>query len=306
MDFTFLNYFIQTYQDRSFSKASQSLYITQQGLSRAIRSIEAELGYTLFTRTQTGLEPTVYGDSFYAFAKNIIRDYNWALQELALIRSNQQRVLHIGIASSIHPVIRMNLLIRKFREEHADIQLSVVHESTASCETLLREGKMEVAFLIGPSDDADIQTTILYQDPLSVWLSKDHPMAGRASLKIADIVNEPMIGFSTQFRTSHLIRGLFAQCGSAPNIVITNKEPIACYQLVEQNVGFAIHPVHWNRFFAQSGTVVDVPLDEDIKWTICMATNSKKETTPDQMLFSEFVNKHYTDFLIDANKNPPA
>ena len=62
--------FLALYEDRSFSKASRRLYITQQGLSRQIQALEKELGRQLFTRGRLGSEPTEtahllypYGDS---------------------------------------------------------------------------------------------------------------------------------------------------------------------------------------------------------------------------------------------------
>ena len=53
-----LEYFMETYHYRNIQVAADNLYISHQGLSRVIRSLEDELGQALFVRSNRGLEPT--------------------------------------------------------------------------------------------------------------------------------------------------------------------------------------------------------------------------------------------------------
>ena len=53
-----LEYFMETYHYRNIQAAADNLYISHQGLSRVIRSLEDELGQALFVRSNRGLEPT--------------------------------------------------------------------------------------------------------------------------------------------------------------------------------------------------------------------------------------------------------
>ena len=58
MTFRQLKYFSTIYECKSLAKASQKLYISQQGLSRILSSLESEVG-PLFTRLHHGLEATL-------------------------------------------------------------------------------------------------------------------------------------------------------------------------------------------------------------------------------------------------------
>ena len=56
----------------SFSRASQTLYISQSALSKAIRSLEEELGKTLFIRSMEGVTTTNFGQAFLREARAIL------------------------------------------------------------------------------------------------------------------------------------------------------------------------------------------------------------------------------------------
>ena len=57
--------FLTLYEARSFSRASRTLFITQQGLSRQIRALETEVGQTLFDRSCMGAQPTEVAHRLY-------------------------------------------------------------------------------------------------------------------------------------------------------------------------------------------------------------------------------------------------
>ena len=86
-----LEYFLETADTRSISKASEQLYISQQGLSKAILSLEGELGVQLFVRSQNGLELTNEGSVVAKSASIILREYSAMNDKLRLLfRSKQQ------------------------------------------------------------------------------------------------------------------------------------------------------------------------------------------------------------------------
>ena len=64
--------FLTLYEARSFSRASRSLFITQQGLSRQIRALEGEVGQTLFDRSRMGAQPTEAAHRLYPYYRQIL------------------------------------------------------------------------------------------------------------------------------------------------------------------------------------------------------------------------------------------
>lgn len=67
--------FLALYETLNFSAAARQLFLTQPTLSYQIRTLEEELGTSLFTRTTCRVEPTEAGQLFAAFAQNVRQSY---------------------------------------------------------------------------------------------------------------------------------------------------------------------------------------------------------------------------------------
>ncbi len=81
MNFTNIDYFLMTVQERSISHAAEKLHVTQQTLSGQIAAMERELGCRLFIR-HVPLELTDAGQTFLNYALSFRRNYHAMQQEL--------------------------------------------------------------------------------------------------------------------------------------------------------------------------------------------------------------------------------
>lgn len=92
-----LQIFKVTYQSASFSQAADHLYMSPQGLTKAITRLERELDIPLFERSKKGIVPTPYGDALYKRAG----DLDAILNEIASMKSapeskkNSQSVFYL-------------------------------------------------------------------------------------------------------------------------------------------------------------------------------------------------------------------
>lgn len=67
----YLTYALEIERAGSITQAAQNLYMAQPNLSKAIKELEKEIGFTIFKRTATGVRPTDEGAEFLFYAKNI-------------------------------------------------------------------------------------------------------------------------------------------------------------------------------------------------------------------------------------------
>ena len=74
--------FLDVVQSGSISQAAKQGYLTQQGLSLALKQIEGELGIELFKRSNKGVELTDDGEKFYTCSKDMLRLYDDFLFDL--------------------------------------------------------------------------------------------------------------------------------------------------------------------------------------------------------------------------------
>lgn len=80
MDVKQLNYFVQIAKYGSYSLASQKLYISQPALSKVIKNMEEEMGFTFFYTYQRKQKLTDAGQAFYEKAVRLIENYNDLIQ----------------------------------------------------------------------------------------------------------------------------------------------------------------------------------------------------------------------------------
>ena len=74
MNLQHLKYVIEIANSGSINKAAEVLFMAQPNLSRAIRELESELGYTIFDRTSKGMIPTTEGAAFVTTARRILKE----------------------------------------------------------------------------------------------------------------------------------------------------------------------------------------------------------------------------------------
>ena len=101
MNIEVLRYFIELAHEGSFNKAAKRLFISQQGLNRAISALEAKLGATLIERGPAGVSLTPEGSILLAHANAIVDDYRSMTDEIlsyriSKIAASMER-LHITI-----------------------------------------------------------------------------------------------------------------------------------------------------------------------------------------------------------------
>lgn len=96
-----LYYIVEVSKTNSISKAAENLQMSQPGLSQAINSIEDDLGFKLFIRSNAGTIVTSEGNKIIESAKNIIREYEKMETSVVKLSSARREVFKVAIANEI-------------------------------------------------------------------------------------------------------------------------------------------------------------------------------------------------------------
>lgn len=99
----------------SMSKAAESLQITVQGLSQAVRRIEKECGLKLFVRSSSGTKPTEATLSLLPDLEQVLRDYDSLTEKVKELAAREKSTLCIGVDSA-----PFSLKLLNFSYEYAD------------------------------------------------------------------------------------------------------------------------------------------------------------------------------------------
>ena len=146
MTFRQLNCFAAIYECRSIVKAAQKLYISQQGLSRILGTLEGEVG-VLFVRLHHGLEPTALGTKLYYACQPVLREMQELDQVVADVSQLAAKQLRVGLVGGTRYLNAINvrqLWQQRFSAKHPTTQFEAEELSYARGLELFQENKVDM------------------------------------------------------------------------------------------------------------------------------------------------------------------
>jgi DNA-binding transcriptional LysR family regulator len=141
----------------------------------------------------------------------------------------------------------MPLAVARFRERHPGVELSLCPAEPDDGMRLLRGGASDIALSIEATFDqrthADLDTVALLDDPMYIMLPRDHPMAGRARLKLTDLVHESwMIGTAGTCPDTSIFLRACSAAGFEPDIAFNLDDYNAIQGFVAAGMGVSFIP----------------------------------------------------------------
>ncbi|GIJ43699.1 LysR family transcriptional regulator [Virgisporangium aliadipatigenens] len=186
MELRLLRYFVAVAEERHFGRAAARLHMTQPPLSRAIRQLENDLGLVLLHRSATGVELTDAGEALYTEAGTLLEH---AGQARARVVAAGAATLTVGTLGDDGDTGAR--LAAAFRERHPRAPIRFRQADFTDPTAGLRGGLADVAITRTPFDDSGIGTHVLRCDPVGAVLRENDPLAGRDSIRLADLESRP-------------------------------------------------------------------------------------------------------------------
>ncbi len=182
-----LAYFLAVADELHFGRAAAGLSITQPALSKTIRQLERRLGVALFERTSRAVTLTEPGQVLAHEARTALDAVSAATVRTRRAGTRDPRLILAmkpGGDAGLLPAI-----LAAYQYEPDVLQIEVVFGGDRA--RMVREGQADAALLYTPSDDVrGLDTEMLLSEaPLAV-LPASHPLAHRASLRMADLADE--------------------------------------------------------------------------------------------------------------------
>jgi DNA-binding transcriptional LysR family regulator len=175
-----LETFLAVWNEKSYTRAAEKLFITQPAVSQHIKHLEARLGGPLFQSVGRQLHLTEAGLLLYRYAAAAQAE---GKKTEALIQSRSSTVpLRFGATRTIGEYVLPHSL-RDYLRSHPDAELSMVVDNTDILLAKLRDGSIDFAFLEGIFDREDFATSVFLRDEfVAVCSVADALSAGPAAL----------------------------------------------------------------------------------------------------------------------------
>jgi DNA-binding transcriptional LysR family regulator len=203
---------------RSFSKAAESIGISQPALSKNIRSLERALGVQLLERGRFGAMPTAFGLALVRHADSIDAELRSASQEIEALRVARGGHTCIGCGPSEATRLLPTALSR-LRDSSPGIQVTILYGLNAALMPMVKHGEVDFALSSIPArcPDSDLKQLRLHEDRAAVIARRGHPLlARREALTAADLIGQHWI-LATKVELERLaLDQVFIEAGLAP------------------------------------------------------------------------------------------
>ena len=238
-----MEYFIACAELGSMRAASENVHLTQSAISTAIADLEGSLGVQLLIRHARGLSLTQAGTRVLADARRIIgnvEDLQANAHELGHALTGGLRV---GCYSTLAPVL-LPKIAADFSEAHPRVELDIIEGSHTSLEEELRNGGCELVLAYdyratGQALPADLEETIVRSAPPHIALPANHRLAGRRSVRLKEVVEEPFILFDLPPGGQYFLN-VFSEVGLEPWVKFRTQSFETARSLVARGLGYSI------------------------------------------------------------------
>ena len=159
-----IHYFLEVVRHQSFTKAAESLYVTQPAVSRQIAALEESLGVSLFLRNANKIELSKEGQIYYDTFLKMQELLNQAEVQVYDYREKQNEELRVGILSGWDMAKFLPEIMSQFSKENGRVNLQTEVRDFRGLIDMLRQGKLDIIIDI---DEAIVSKKDLIVYPLT-------------------------------------------------------------------------------------------------------------------------------------------
>ena len=186
LDLRLVRYFTAVAEHRHFGRAAEALRVAQPSLSRQIRHLEQQLGARLLDRTPQGSRLTEAGEVFLPLARALLRSADQAAARTRAAAQPSRITIGYTIGLIVTPAVR------QLRREHPDADVQTLHLDWNQPREALLDHRVDAVVTRLPLRTGGLHVTILYDEPRVLLVPLDHRLAGKESVSIDDIADEPI------------------------------------------------------------------------------------------------------------------
>jgi len=291
VDLRTLRAFVEVVRQGGFSAAAKVLYASQPTVTKSIQQLEDELGAPLLLRIGHTIRVTELGNLVYQRATVILSERDQLLTEISELKGLQRGTLRIGLPT-VGSSILFAPLFTEFRKQHPNIDIVLEEHGGTHLQELVKQRQIDLGAMLLPVDEECFDSQEVCNEPMTALLPAGHPLAGRPSLRLADLADCPFILFEKGFALNHVIEVACHKRGFSPTVTARSSQPDFIISLVAAGLGIALLP----RLVVESRVnpgVHKVPVNEkDLRWRLAMVWRKGSDLPPSALAWLQLT-KNY-------------
>lgn len=274
-----MEYLVALADERQFTRAAALTGVSQSGLSAAIRSLEDELGTSLFTRTTRRVEPTDAGLAMLPFARAMLTQAAAARDAVVQATQELSGSLRVGSEQCLG-VLDVSALLERFHHRYPQVGIHFTQAGSHDLLAQLRAGDLDVAFVATTDHLGALTHTVLGSERLVLLCPPGHPLAQRGTARWADLADADFIDFHPSWGVRPVNDATCAAHSVQRRVPFSVNDVHTLLDLVDRGLGIAMVPAHVTaKPQAARLVTVELPGDGNPRWVVCAVTGAREQAS---------------------------
>jgi len=227
----------------SFTKAAESLHMTQPAVTFQVRQLEEYFNTRLFDRTHNRISLTEAGTKVYEYAERIFQLYNELENSVRELTGEISGVLILGASTTIAEYM-LPALLGDFKAKYPDVNLRLKVSNTDGIVSMVEHNIIDLGVVEAPVSNKNLAVEVCRTDRLVAIVPPNHPLSQNGNtVKLEEIVKYPYICREEGSGTREVILDYLKDAGTDPsalNIIMELGSLEALKGAVESGIGVSI------------------------------------------------------------------
>ena len=192
MEIKNLRYFLAVAREENMTRAAETLHVTQPTLSKALKSLEDELGKKLFTRHSFSIKLTDEGMLLRDRAEDLIAMADKIEQEFISLDDITGGDIYFGLGES-YQIALLAREIKKLKDRYPSFTYHITSGDTEQVTEKLDKGILDFGVICEmPNKDKYEYLPFPASDRWGAVMLKSHPLAKKKSIRVTDLIGQPL------------------------------------------------------------------------------------------------------------------
>ena len=238
MDLRALRYFIEVVRQNGFTRAAETLHVTQPTISKMVKALEDELGGPLLLREGRGVQLTDAGQVVYDRGLEMLEQARLLRQQVAEVDDITRGELSVGIMPTtghyMAPVIAL------FQQRYPGVNLQVNEQGARAQYQLIQDGKLDMALGLFAEPDPALERYTVARQKTRVVLPAAQITNPDQPLRWSDLRDLPFVLYTSDFALHEHVLQQCEAAGFSPQVKVQTRYWDFIGHLVAADVGVAV------------------------------------------------------------------
>lgn len=264
-------YVTEIAKHKSFSKASNSLFISQPALSKAIKKLEEELGIPIFIRDNVSVSLTEAGEIFLEDAKKILNISNQITIKMNTLAETKKKNLRIG-SSQFYIKYYLPNLMPEFNRLFPNINIEIMEGVSTINEKKILEHEIDIAIVPLPITMPKIKYETIYEETIQFAFCKTNSKnlalytnaISEGCFDLSYFRDSPFILLKNGFKMRYLAESICKEFGFSPKVILETENSDTVNSLIRNDYGVSFLPSFITKY-------------DNVKYLDFISQNSKRK-----------------------------